>query len=78
MKLFLLTRIRGNNYDMTEGLVIAAASPQKARRVAAERSNEHDDLMKDWLQPTETRCRAIGEAAEHVKEGLLLEDHRAG
>lgn len=60
-------------WDEYAGFAIAAPDEAEARTVAARKGVS--DL---WLDPSQARCRCVGEAAPDIEGGVLLVDFNAG
>lgn len=82
MNLYLLT-LRDESsfeYDEPRAFIIAAASVKLARsianRVATSGSTRSDP--KQWLKPSLTRVKLLGEARPHIRAGVILAEAREG
>jgi len=77
VKLWRLSNEDANGiyYDAYNGFVIAAESEEIAREIANEDPGAEGSI---WENPQLSSCLYIGEAADHVVEGVVLSDFHAG
>lgn len=77
-RLYLLQRIKGHDYDKTEGMVVAASSSRAARKYAqqecGDQDREYDDVGGEflgcaptWTSPKWSSIQLIGTAHGSVK-----------
>ena len=77
MKIYLVTRKSGSGYDEYRGHVVAAHSPQTARRLCP--MGDECQGQNIWLDPSRTICTEVGEAADRITLPMvLLSDFTAG
>lgn len=74
MKLWQL-KLKGfkNSYDVTNGLVVRAKTPQKARKLASKECG--DEGPDSWLSPNFSSCRRL---KVDGPEGVIFTDFNAG
>lgn len=78
MKLYLISRKEEVDWDETAAVVVAASSSHTARRMI-KGGTENRGKHNPWLDPEQTTCKIIADYARaDVKEGVVLEDFRAG
>ena len=83
MKLFLLSQKENTDWDTYDSLVVCAANEDEARKVHPEDRGDGSGwvirYIHTWcLTPEAVTVEYIGEAAPHVKPGVVLGSFNAG
>jgi hypothetical protein len=78
MRLYLLQRLDGADWDENAGFVIRAKDSKEARKIASEQPGDENYIAKrsPWLQPTLSSCTMLNIASD--KPGVILCDFRSG
>ena len=78
MRLYLLQRLDGADYDENNAFVIRAKHSKEARKIASEQPGDENCVTKrsPWLQPTLSSCTMLNIASD--KPGVVLRDFHAG
>jgi hypothetical protein len=78
--LWLLKRVfdpgKDLRVDVTDGLVVCAASSRQARDIASEHRGEEGSEV--WLDYKQSTCEIIGMGQSGSKAGLILQDYHHG
>ena len=77
MRLYILQRLDGADYDENDGFVIRAEDSKEARKIASEQAGEENRITRrsPWLQPTLTSCKTLNIAG---KPGVIICDFHSG
>jgi hypothetical protein len=82
VKLFLLSQDENNNYDTYDSVVVCADTEDEARLIHPDkpyRQNPWVNPYSSWCKtPKAVTVKYIGEAAPHVKPGVVLGSFNAG
>lgn len=75
LNLYLIERPDGIEYDETESVVVAAATPKLARELAKEAPG---DQSPDVWAHGKAKLQKIGTAGPRIKQGILHHAFHAG
>lgn len=86
MKLFLLKQVdEGPDYDQALGFVVAAASPEAARRLVESEAEEAREVQCErrekagvWLDSAGSTCDCIAADSVFTEEQIVLRDFLYG
>jgi len=78
MKLYVLTQNEATGYDTYDSVVVCAPDEETARTICPSSKNHWDDSGAWCKSPKSVSVEYIGEAAGHVKQGVVLASFNAG
>lgn len=82
MKLWKIFQDANNDYDTYDSAIVAAESAEKAKEIHpygdAEGKWWEGRHVREWVKPEYVKVEYIGEAAVHIKEGVILASFNSG
>jgi hypothetical protein len=79
MKLYLLTQTKNNDYDTYDSCVVCAENEESAKLIRPDGYTWDFEYSYSWVTNTDyVKAEYIGEAAEALKEGIVLSSYNAG
>lgn len=82
MKLYHLSQSVNNGYDTTSDIVVCAESEDEARNISPDGNWRNQENWGDWVSwaytPDQVQVEYIGEAADHLKKGIICSSFHAG
>jgi len=73
LKLYIVSRIGGAEYDEYDSFAVVADSAKAARKLASKADPDPEE-KGDWLDPRITNCRQV----KFDKPGVVCESFRSG
>lgn len=79
-KIYLISQDTNTNYDTYDSAIVCAASQEEARQIHPEGVHQifPEKVGGTWCQPSQVQVEYIGQAAYHIKPGVVLASFNAG
>jgi hypothetical protein len=78
VNLYKLFQTVNNNWDTYDSVIVAAESKEDAVKIHPDGYTSIVSWLQDWADPADIKCELIGQAAPHIKPGVVLASFRAG
>ena len=81
MKLWRISQTVNNDCDTYDSAIVAATTEDDAKNMrpnATEFTDEEHPFFSSWCELKDVEVEYLGNAAKHIKRGVILASYRAG
>lgn len=81
MKLWLISQKVNNDYDTYDSAIVAAETEDAAKNMrpdGTEFTDAESLFFSSWCELKDVEIEYLGNAAKHIKRGVILASYRAG
>lgn len=77
-KLYLIWQDVKTGWDTYDSAVVCADNEEEARNTTVGSSYSEGSMCYEWAQPKDVKVKYIGEAAQNIEKGVVLDSFNAG